>query len=212
VWQSGSSEHVAVGADAGAAVEAIWNERRGIGVPGAKVTASIVPSSGVGWIDFEWVLGVLVPQRKRMLADWAGRSRAEVVRAVIKMADDWFAHCTEEWEREQAVAALAGPPKPAQPDPWTEVKQQQTLMDRLMRDRLARKAKAASLAESDDADFDALLDEVEGMGMGSAPPYGRQDGVQRVLATLAGGAGLGAPEHPSDGLRDPGDHITEPEV
>lgn len=102
-------------------VEVLWRERRDM--PGdtvATVTASVVPSSGVGWVDCIWEAKVsrarpfrVNPEERRLLADWRDQDHARVVRQVIPVADEWFAHCTQLAERELAVAALAAAAEPA---------------------------------------------------------------------------------------------------
>lgn len=86
----------------------------------ATVTASVVPSSGVGWVDCTWEAKVsrarpfrVNPEERRLLADWRDQDHARVVRQVIPVADEWFAHCTQLAERELAVVALAAAAEPS---------------------------------------------------------------------------------------------------
>jgi hypothetical protein len=88
----------------------IWQEERSLPGGNATVIARVAQPAGVGWVDLAWVMPVrMKSQRHRLLADWAGRTDAEMARAVIKLADDWFVYCAEQAEREQVVGALANP-------------------------------------------------------------------------------------------------------
>jgi hypothetical protein len=91
-------------------VVVIWQEQRSLPGGNATVSARVAQPAGVGWVDLAWVMSVrLKSQRHRLLADWAGGTDAEMARAVISLADDWFAYCAEQAEREQVVGALADP-------------------------------------------------------------------------------------------------------
>ena len=91
----------------------IWDEERRLHGGHARVTARVAQPAGVGWIDLEVALpSHQMFQRRRLLADWAGSTQAQIVRAVISMADDWFAYCAEQAERERVVEALSNPNGP----------------------------------------------------------------------------------------------------
>lgn len=168
----------------------IWQEERRLHGGNATVSARVAQPAGVGWVDLEVALpSHQMFQRRRLIADWAGRTDAEMARAVISLADDWFAYCAEQAEREQVVGALA--------DPSAPVASERLNIENLMR------------AESD-RQLNALR--VWQAGLISAPPESGQYGVEGVLAPLAGRAAIGSPEHPGNGLRDLGDHVPEPEV
>lgn len=141
----------------------LWEEQRdlvsGTASSVATVFAAMVPSSGVGWVDLRHAS--LAPRRlplppqwkwqRRVLADWSGMTRPQVMRAVIKLADDWFEWCAEQVERERAVAALADPSK-------TEP---QTMLPQTQREQLLRQMQQMQKAKSPSAPLegtDALCD------------------------------------------------------
>lgn len=99
--------------------DVVWKEWREIGAVVAGARANVVPVSGVGWIDFAWYVNNgrgdnsgPAQGSKRVLADWRGKVRSEVVREVLPLADGWFEYC----EREAAVQALAAQQLAADPD------------------------------------------------------------------------------------------------
>jgi hypothetical protein len=184
------------------AVVPVWDEKRDLGNTKVTVAAFVVPESGVGWVDFEWrdgsvtnrTHGGVLPVRKRMLADWSGKSHAEAVRAVIEAADAWFVYCTEQAEREKVVRALAGHSvsehvtgTPVSDPPGI----QQLLSMQQQQQLLAQGLSVSAL---------------------STPPEPRQEAVQGVLPALTGGAVFGAPHRPGDGASRLGDYVAEPEV
>jgi len=238
----------------GAQAVMVWDEiRRLQGGTLAKVRAYVVPLSGVGWVDFTWSVAhgppppvstpqqiKIAPEERRMLADWNGQDQSSVARQVIKVADEWFRHCTELAEREMALAALAAEERPAPRGPTGPTgavgptgrtgrtgpivtgtgaygvsatpAEQRKMYEELQRqmEEMRRQSRVARSAE------ELTIETTTGItgppDVSLPPPSAGHETIEGVFVPLAGQTVVGASDGTSDGLSDPGDHVAEPHV
>lgn len=97
----------------------VWSETKQVGPFHMHVEARALASSGVGWVDLAMSSEDLsmVIEQKRVLADWRGMSRAQLVRQVVKTADAWH-ECVL---RCAALEALAGTLRQIAEDPTSQM-------------------------------------------------------------------------------------------
>lgn len=208
----------------------LWRERREMpGNTAATVEAYVVPASGVGWVDCTWN-GKTVPaprfkikpEQRRLLADWTGLDHSSIVRQVVPVADEWFAHCTQLAERELAVVALAaaaepvmdrGPigmtgPGPGPPSGIARRQQLERLVEHLRKkmEELQRSTPGNGIGGIDwpslfpEGYFGAKDGGYADLVHRPLPPQGEEQAPsQGLLSTPVGSAVLGATESTSDG-------------